>query len=476
MTTIAGGDHFKAGLASPVCVSGVLLLLSSPVMRGGNRPLALIVLEAISLVVLLLLWAQWARGGSMPLLQAQERWSRHALALLLASPAWLALVYLLPLPQALWALAPGRSAYLQPVADAGATLSGWLPLSLVPQATWVSLLAGLPLLAAFLLGRHCSLRELRLLGSAVLAMGVCQVLLGLLQIAGGRESALFFGATGGRPIGSFANSNHFANYLFMALMLCIWMAVDTLGKTGAHRSWQASAVRSAPRHLLVAWVALATLLLLGVLMSLSRGAALAGLPMAGLALVLVMARVWRGHDGSRRAVVLIAVAASMSVLLLGLDSVLSRFSTSELAGSAGFRGLLAQSTLAGAWSFWPLGAGWGTYGDVYPRFQPAAIPGYAGHAHQDYAQMLFEGGLFALLLAAAFAWLAGQRALLLARALWHQSRLQREVLPVLLCGLGLAGFLLHSLVEFNMHIPANAMLAALLAGVYLRPLPQEAAP
>ena len=39
-----------------------------------------------------------------------------------------------------------------------------------------------------------------------------------------------------------------------------------------------------------------------------------------------------------------------------------------------------------------------------------------------------------------------------------------------LCGLGLLGFLMHSLVEFNMHIPANAILASLLAGVYLRPL------
>jgi hypothetical protein len=39
-----------------------------------------------------------------------------------------------------------------------------------------------------------------------------------------------------------------------------------------------------------------------------------------------------------------------------------------------------------------------------------------------------------------------------------------------LCGLGLLGLLAHSLVEFNLRIPANAILGALLAGVYLRPL------
>jgi hypothetical protein len=39
----------------------------------------------------------------------------------------------------------------------------------------------------------------------------------------------------------------------------------------------------------------------------------------------------------------------------------------------------------------------------------------------------------------------------------------------------LLGLLLHSLVEFNMHIPANAILGAMLAGVYLRPFEKREA-
>ena len=84
--------------------------------------------------------------------------------------------------------------------------------------------------------------------------------------------------------------------------------------------------------------------------------------------------------------------------------------------------------------------------------------------------MLFEGGIFAVLLMAAFAWLAIARAVeLVARCRCATARLRREEMAAALCGLGLLGFLLHSLVEFNMHIPANAIVAALLAGVYLRP-------
>jgi hypothetical protein len=130
--------------------------------------------------------------------------------------------------------------------------------------------------------------------------------------------------------------------------------------------------------------------------------------------------------------------------------------------------LLAISSLQGAAEFWPWGAGWGTYGDVYPRFQPASIVGSAGYAHHDYVHMLFEAGIFGVILMAAFAVLAIWRAVELIRAVRRHGWRREEMLSAV-CGLALLGFLLHSTVEFNMHIPANAIAAALLAGIYLRP-------
>jgi O-antigen ligase len=108
---------------------------------------------------------------------------------------------------------------------------------------------------------------------------------------------------------------------------------------------------------------------------------------------------------------------------------------------------------------------------VYPRFQPASLPGFANHAHMDYIEMLFEGGIFFVLLAAAFLWLAGGRALRLLAAALRERTLDREAMAAALCGLGLLGLLLHSLVDFNLRIPANAILGALLAGAFFRPLP-----
>jgi O-antigen ligase len=444
-------------------------------MRGGNRYPALWLLEILAVAVLFLVLLPVLRTGGLGLPAERGTASRIALAVLLLSPLWLAVVYLVPLPAGWWSFLPGRADYLQALAEAGAPAPRALALSVVPAATWASLLAGLPLLASFVIGRLASLEQLRTLAVAVLAVAVLQVLLGLAQLGGGAQSALYFGATPGRPLGSFANTNHLANYLGMALMLGLWLALESVGKAEG-RHWHGGALGQAPRHTLIAWGALLALLVLGVFMTLSRGAVLSALPMAGLAGLWVGTRIWRGEQAGRRTVMLLAIIGGSALALLGAGNLIARFAPAELTGSAGFRGLLTQSSLQAAGVFWPWGAGWGTYPQAFPRFQPAAMPGYVGHAHQDYAELLFDGGVFALVLVAAFAWLAGHRAWRLARLVWGQPHVRRETLAMVLCGLGLAGFLLHSLVEFNMHIPANAMLACLLAGVFLRPMPEDRTP
>jgi O-antigen ligase len=171
----------------------------------------------------------------------------------------------------------------------------------------------------------------------------------------------------------------------------------------------------------------------------------------------------------RKPLLLAALGLGAAVALVGFDRIVPRFQLNAMAGDASFRTLLAASTMDGVAQFWPWGSGWGTYGWVFPRFQPPTIVGIAEYAHHDYAQLLFEGGVFAVLLMGAFAWLAGSRTVALVREARKRRRLRSEQMLAAVCGIGLLGFLLHSLVEFNMHIPANAVAAALLAGVFLRP-------
>lgn len=448
--------------------AAVFLLFLAPVMRGGNRHIALIALETVGLLFLLALWAR-TLTPSQGVVTAPRTFSSNGLLIgfLLLSPAWLGLVYLAPIPAEFWSALPGRNIYPQLARDAGIPVGATLSLSLVPEATKASLLAGLLMAAGFLAGYASRLRQLRVLLSVVVGMALLQTLLGLLQISGGWHSSLFFGMGGDRPMGTFANPNHFANYLAMALAGYAWLAGSNLVRS---QHTDHSAARFGPRQLQALWIAGGLLLVVGVLMTRSRGAAIFGMPAAVLALGAVAlagdrSLSWRGT------VFLLSAVLVAAIGLIGLGTLLSRFDLGGISGAAEFRTLLSSSTWDGAKVFWPLGSGWGTYSAVYPRFQPAAVAGYADYAHQDYSQMLFEGGIFSIILALAFAWLAGTRAVRLFASFRRHRKLSSEELAATVCGLGLLGFLLHSLVEFNMHIPANAILAALLAGAYLRPIP-----
>ncbi|NNU45316.1 hypothetical protein [Ramlibacter montanisoli] len=142
--------------------------------------MALIVLEGAALAFLAASLVRAHRSGSRITVRG------FLLAFLLASPLWLALVYLLPLPAALWAGAPGRAIYPEVLAAAGIATPSFLPLSLVPDATAASLFAGIPIVAAFVAGHWMRLRQLKLVLGVLAGVAILQVIMGLLQVAGAR--------------------------------------------------------------------------------------------------------------------------------------------------------------------------------------------------------------------------------------------------------------------------------------------------
>jgi len=118
-----------------------------------------------------------------------------------------------------------------------------------------------------------------------------------------------------------------------------------------------------------------------------------------------------------------------------------------------------------------LGTGLDTFSAVFPRFHPGGTTLF--YAHNDYAQLLAEGGLVGAALA------AGLAAILVVRG----NRLYRLVPPparLLEAGpwAGLAGMAAHAAFDWNMHLPANALMAAVLAGLCAatggRAVPQSA--
>lgn len=101
-----------------------------------------------------------------------------------------------------------------------------------------------------------------------------------------------------------------------------------------------------------------------------------------------------------------------------------------------------------------LGWGLGTFPVVYPKFRTFYTNFFVNQAHNDYLQLLVETGLLGF---ATMLWFLGTLYLHAIRKIKNwPSEISGAV--TLSCLLGLSGILVHSAVDFNLQIPANAAL------------------
>jgi O-antigen ligase len=247
---------------------------------------------------------------------------------------------------------------------------------------------------------------------------------------------------GGIPFGPYVNRNHFAGFVELVLPLALVPLV--LGRVRRER-W--------PIVGLFAIVPIGALFL-----SVSRGGIVSfGVELAVLALVMIRQRTAGKQLFAGAAVLLMAL---LMVSWLGVGQLLQRFSTFQsLEATAGKRASMRHDT----WQIFlqhPIaGTGLGTLQIVYPPYESLYDGKIVNHTHNDYLEALAETGILGGLCCAWFL------AVLLSESL---KRLRQDnntfVGTLQLSGLvACVGFLVHSLVDFNLHIPSNAFLFFLMA-------------
>jgi O-antigen ligase len=201
-------------------------------------------------------------------------------------------------------------------------------------------------------------------------------------------------------------------------------------------------------------------------LSLSRGGVVSTLAaLSGLAVAVGVRRQTRGQAWKVAAA---AAGALAFTVWLAAGPLLRRLGT--LAGLFEGGGALAPRT--GIWNdtlriaadFPLFGTGFGTFAEVFPRYQTAHLGRRVLHAHSDWAQLLAEGGLAGTL--AVLLLLGGYFAVL--AKLLGRRRDREAVFLALGGGAGLLAFLLHAFAEFNARIPANALWFTVLAAFTLK--------
>ena len=247
---------------------------------------------------------------------------------------------------------------------------------------------------------------------------------------------------GGIPFGPYVNRNHFAG--FAELVIPIALVPLVLGKVRRER-WFA--------------VGLLALFPLGALfLSSSRGGIISFAAELAVLVLLVILRRAGGKHVLAGAVVLLF--AFMLVSWLGARQILERFSSMQsLEVTSGKRASMRLDT----WRIFRdhpwTGTGLGTLQIVFPAYETLYDAKIVNHAHNDYLEALAETGISG---AACCVWFVGALFFHSLRRLLLKDKSFSAALH--LSGLvACTGFLVHSLVDFNLHIPGNALLFFLMA-------------
>jgi O-antigen ligase len=247
---------------------------------------------------------------------------------------------------------------------------------------------------------------------------------------------------GGIPFGPYVNRNHFAG--FVELILPLSLVPLFLGKVRPERQ---------------PIVGLFAVLPVGALfLSASRGGLVSlGVELSVLVVLLLLRRAIGRHLFAVGAVLLVAV---LLVSWLGVRQILQRFSSLQsLEVTAGKRASMRRDSWRIFLDHPVTGTGLGTLQIVYPAYETLYDGKIVNHAHNDYLEALAETGLVGGL---CCAWFIG---VLFFESLRRLRELRNSFAGALqLSGLtACSGFLVHSLVDFNLHIPANALLFLLMS-------------
>jgi O-antigen ligase/DnaJ-domain-containing protein 1 len=384
----------------------------------------------------------------------------------------LMLFQMLPLPlNTIKLLSPAAYSVYSLTASALNLQIGWRTISLDPIATREEFLKVLTYAVLFwiLLDRFRERMQVERVVVTIIGIGFFLAVFGILQKYSWNGKIYWIReiAQGGEPFGPYVNHNHFAGYMEIALPL-------TIGYILAQSPFRAD--RLTTRERLLLWTSQHTsksILLLfaaifmgaALLLTGSRGGLVS---FAGSMVFFVMMAIMRRTARSRA--VRLALACCGLILIaaiwIGGNSAflsLERLEKTLQEPSAEERAILWRDTVRMANDYIRFGSGFNTFEEVFPAYKTSTAQMIFQYAHNDYLQLLAEGGIVAFGLVV---WLI---------VVWYRKVIARWstrhdpfAAYLALAGMtAVCAMLIHSLTDFNLHIPANAIATVTVLSITL---------
>ncbi len=268
------------------------------------------------------------------------------------------------------------------------------------------------------------------------------------------------------PFGPFVNHNHFAGYIEMIVPIPVALIVT----------------RAVRGEISLLYGFAAMLMSVATIISLSRGGMVS--LVSGIMFVIIFglrpSMVKEGASSSLRFPLFLSRVGAAAVLVftigagiwwMGSDAVVRRIektdiSTEERSSTPGretiyqSRGWIWRDTLSMIRQNWVLGVGLGAFETTYPIYSRRDGYTTVSQAHNDYLQILADAGVIGALAALAFIFLVFRDSF---RGQRHRDPDLSAI--ALGCGGGIFALLVHSLFDFNLQLPSNALLFLILTAV-----------
>jgi O-antigen ligase len=338
--------------------------------------------------------------------------------------------------------------------------------SLSPHDSYLDVIQGFALVSFFTLTvllLNSRARVERAIWLVIIAAAF-QALYGSFMVMTGLEWGFFSEkwAYLGKATGTFVNRNHLAGYLEMSLALGIGFLLAS--STRYSGNWQQK-LRQLIEVLLSPKIIMRLLLavmVIGLVMTRSRmgnTAFFASLMIAGGLALLLM------KNKSASTTILLASLLIIDIAIVGtffgVEKIADRLQSTSIEKES--RDEVSRDTF-NMWLDHPiLGTGAGSYKYTYPHFKSDDVTSAKlyDYAHNDYLEFLAEFGVIAFMLlaiAVAICFYWGLQAMRLRRRPINQG------LGFSSC-MGIIAIMIHSTVDFNLQIPANAFMFVFMLAI-----------
>lgn len=426
-----------SGSAITVAATGVLI--TAVVLFGAVEVWSSALISA-SVFTLFLVWVlrQCIKTGSPETMQREGRREKVVLFTVFLCFAGYGVLQTIPLPSALVKIVSPATFHLYSFYSVDR--DPWMFLSLYPYKTQTELIkiftyALFFLLFAYATGSAYSLdRTVKILSYFGFALAV----FALVQKATWNDKLFWFREiSGASPFGPFVNRNHFAGFTGMLIPLTLGVAF-----TRERRE----------RQVLFGFFAL--IMAVALFLSLSRAGILSFF--AGITIFTLFLLWHRLRTKKVWALVSFLFILFLYLLYLGTGPVIDRFYQTDIGREE--RLTVWVDTFRAFQDFIVTGTGLGTYMHVFPLYSADTSRFLYDHAHCDYLEFLLETGAVGALLLLLFLFFFLKYSF---GGSWTGTK---GITKIALLS-SMVTIAVHSIFDFNLHIPANALMLAAVMGM-----------